>query len=90
MKKAIVTVVGNDTVVIIYSVKGVLSKNNVNILDISQTILHGRFTMMMIVDVSGSSVGFDVLADLLNEEGKKLGVEIRIQLEDIFEAMHRI
>lgn len=90
MKKAIVTVVGKDTVGIIYSVTGVLSKNNVNILDISQTILQGMFTMMMIVDVSGSSVGFDVLADLLNEEGKKLGVEIRIQLEDIFEAMHRI
>lgn len=90
MKKAIVTVVGKDTVGIIYSVTGVLSKNNVNILDISQTILQGMFTMMMIVDVSDSSVGFDVLADLLNEEGKKLGVEIRIQLEDIFEAMHRI
>lgn len=90
MKKAIVTVVGKDTVGIIYSVTGVLSKNNVNILDISQTILQGMFTMMMIVDVSGASVGFDVLADLLNEEGKKLGVEIRIQLEDIFEAMHRI
>ena len=90
MKKAIVTVVGKDTVGIIYSVTGVLSKNNVNILDISQTILQGLFTMMMIVDVSDSSVGFDVLADLLNEEGKKLGVEIRIQLEDIFEAMHRI
>ena len=90
MKKAIVTVVGKDTVGIIYSVTGVLSKNNVNILDISQTILQGMFTMKMIVDVSDSSVGFDVLADLLNEEGKKLGVEIRIQLEDIFEAMHRI
>ncbi len=90
MKKAIVTVVGKDTVGIIYSVTGVLSKNNVNILDISQTILDGMFTMMMIADVSSSEVSFDKLSELLNEEGKKLGVEIRIQLEDIFEAMHRI
>ena len=90
MKKAIVTVVGKDTVGIIYSVTGVLSKNNVNILDISQTILDGMFTMMMIVDVSAASVPFDKLSELLSEEGKKLGVEVRIQLEDIFEAMHRI
>ena len=90
MKKAIVTVVGKDTVGIIYSVTGVLSKNNVNILDISQTILDGMFTMMMIADVSASCVPFDKLSELLSEEGKKLGVEIRIQLEDIFEAMHRI
>ncbi len=90
MKKAIVTVVGKDTVGIIYSVTGVLSKNNVNILDISQTILDGMFTMMMIADVSSANVPFDKLSELLSEEGKKLGVEVRIQLEDIFEAMHRI
>ena len=90
MKKAIVTVVGKDTVGIIYSVTGVLSKNNVNILDISQTILDGMFTMMMIVDVSDSEVSFDKLSEFLTEEGIKMGVEIRIQLEDIFEAMHRI
>lgn len=90
MKKAIVTVVGKDTVGIIYSVTGVLSKNNVNILDISQTILDGMFTMMMIADVSSAIVPFDKLSELLSEEGKKLGVEVRIQLEDIFEAMHRI
>jgi len=90
VKKAIVTVVGKDTVGIIYNVTGVLSKNNVNILDISQTILDGMFTMMMIVDVSLSKVEFDVLSDLLCKEGINLGVEIRIQLEDIFEAMHRI
>ena len=90
MKKAIVTVVGKDTVGIIYSVTGVLSKNNVNILDISQTILDGMFTMMMIADVSSANVPFDKLSELLSEEGKKLGVEVRIQLEDIFEAMHRV
>ena len=90
MKKAIVTVVGKDTVGIIHSVSGVLSENDVNILDISQTILDGMFTMMMIVDVEKASVGFDVVSDLLKELGKKIGVEIKIQLVDIFEAMHRI
>ena len=90
MKKAIVTVVGKDTVGIIYSVTGVLSGNNVNILDISQTILDGMFTMMMIVDIADCKVSFDELSASLSDEGKKLGVEVRIQLEDIFEAMHRI
>jgi len=90
MKKAIVTVVGKDTVGIIHAVSGILSENTVNILDISQTILDGMFTMMMIVDVKNSSVGFDKLSDLLKELGHKIGVEIKIQLVDIFEAMHRI
>lgn len=90
MKKAIVTVVGKDTVGIIYSVSGVLSENNVNILDISQTILDGMFTMMMIVDVEKSEHDIVVLSDLLTKLGEKIGVEIKIQLTDIFEAMHRI
>ncbi len=90
MKKAIVTVVGKDTVGIIHSVTGVLSDNKVNVLDISQTILDGMFTMMMVVDIEGSAVSFDELSKLLSQEGEKIGVEIRIQLTDIFEAMHRI
>ncbi len=90
MKKAIVTVVGKDTVGIISSVSGILSENEVNILDISQTILDGMFTMMMIVDVEKSSVDFSVLSDKMSDLGKKIGVEIKIQLVDIFEAMHRI
>ncbi|MBO5008707.1 MAG: ACT domain-containing protein [Clostridia bacterium] len=90
MKKAIVTVVGKDTVGIISSVSGVLSENNVNILDISQTILDGMFTMMMIVDVENIKVGFAQLSDVMSQLGAKIGVDIRIQLEEIFEAMHRI
>ncbi len=90
MKKAIVTVIGKDTVGIIHSVSGILSENQVNILDISQTILDQMFTMMMIVDVEKSLVGFDKLSDLMEELGSKIGVEIKIQLVDIFEAMHRI
>ncbi len=90
VKKAIVTVIGKDTVGIIHSVSGILSENQVNILDISQTILDGMFTMMMIVDIENASVGFDKLSDLTAELGTKIGVEIKIQLVDIFEAMHRI
>jgi len=90
MKKAIISVLGKDRVGIISSVSSVLSDNNVNILDISQTILQGMFTMMMLVDVADSKIKFAELADALSELGDKLGVEIRIQLEDIFQAMHRI
>lgn len=90
MKKAIVTVVGKDRVGIISSVSSVLCQNNVNILDISQTILQGMFTMMMIVDVENCKSEFSSMSDILAKEGEKLGVEVRIQLEDIFQAMHRI
>ena len=90
MKKAIVTVVGKDTVGIIYSVTGVLAENKINVLDISQTILDGMFTMMMVVDIEASTKHIDELSAILKETGKKIGVEIRIQLVEIFEAMHRI
>ena len=90
MKKAIISVLGKDRVGIISSVSAILSDNNVNILDISQTILQDMFTMMMLVDVADSKIKFASLADILAELGNKLGVEIRIQLEDIFQAMHRI
>ena len=90
MKKAIVTVVGKDTVGIIHAVTGTLADNNVNVLDISQTILDGMFTMMMVVDVSHSKSDVTELSDILNKTGERIGVEIRIQLVDIFEAMHRI
>lgn len=90
MKKAIISVLGKDRVGIISSVSSILSEKNVNILDISQTILQGMFTMMMLVDVENTTVKFAELADMLSAEGEKLGVEIRIQLEDIFQAMHRI
>ena len=90
MKKAIITVVGKDKVGIISGVANLLSDNNVNILDISQTILQDMFTMMMLVDVDGSKYNVGQLGELLGKKGKELGVEIRIQLEEIFESMHRI
>ena len=88
MKKAIITVVGKDTVGIIAKVCVYLAENNVNILDISQTIVDGYFNMMMVVDVTGAE--FDKVATGLKEVGESIGVIIRCQREDIFDKMHRI
>ena len=87
---AIVTVVGRDKVGIIASICALLAENNVNILDISQTILQGSFTMVMAVDVSKSSAQVGDLREKLEELGRKMEISIRIQREEIFDAMHRI
>ena len=88
--KAIVTVVGEDRVGIIASVCTLLAKHNVNILDISQTILQGNFTMIMLVDTAACTLAFTELATELEQAGKEQNLAIRIQREDIFNAMHRI
>ena len=88
--KAIVTVVGKDRVGIIASVCTQLASFNVNVLDISQTVMQGYFTMMMAVDVSGSNVPLAELAKQLEQKGKEMNLSIRLQREDIFEAMHRV
>ncbi|MBQ7916449.1 MAG: ACT domain-containing protein [Firmicutes bacterium] len=88
--KGIITVVGQDKVGIIAEVCTFLSKNNINILDISQSITGGYFHMMMIVDMESSNAVFHQVAAELDKVGEKLGVQIRLQSEDIFQAMHRI
>ena len=88
--KAVVTVVGKDQVGIIASVCVKLAEYNVNVLDISQTVMQGYFTMMMVVDVSACTVPLADLVTLMDEEGQKKNLSIRVQREDIFEAMHRI
>ena len=90
MKRSIITVVGKDTVGIIAEVCGYLAENNINILDISQTIVQGYFNMMMIVDATNASKDFDTSADELSALGDKIGVQIKMQQEDIFNSMHRI
>lgn len=87
---AIVTVVGQDRVGIIAAVCVLLAENNVNILDISQTIMEGSFTMVMAVDVSRAKASVGDLKDQLEELGKKMEISIRIQRQEIFDAMHRI
>ena len=88
--KAIVTVVGKDQVGIIATVCVELAKYNVNVLDISQTVMQGYFTMMMVVDVSGATCPVVELAQKLEEKGKEMNLSIRLQREEIFEAMHRV
>ena len=90
MKKTIITVVGKDTVGIIAKVCTYLAENGINILDISQTIVQGYFNMMMIVDANAAQKEFSQLSDELSSLGDEIGVQIKMQSEDIFNAMHRI
>ena len=90
MKRTIITVVGKDTVGIITKVCTYLAQNNINILDISQTIVQGYLNMMMIVDISAMSKQFGDVADELAALGEEIGVIIKCQKEEIFDKMHRI
>lgn len=90
MKKAIITVVGKDTVGIIAKVCTYLAEHKINILDISQTIVQDYFNMMMIVDTNQSDAKFDIIVDELAAIGDEIGVMIKCQREDIFDMMHRI
>ena len=88
--KAVVTVVGKDRVGIIANVCVELASYNVNVLDISQTVMQGYFTMMMVVEVSQCSVPLAELCKAMDAKGQEMGLSIRVQREDIFEAMHRV
>ncbi len=90
MKRTVITVVGKDTVGIIARVCTYLANNNINILDISQTIVQGFFNMMMIVDMTGMDKDYEVISDELEKLGSEIGVIIKSQREDIFDKMHRI
>ena len=81
---------GADKPGIIAEISGCLYRYNINILDITQTILSGYFTMVMMVDLSGMTCGFDEITGALNALGEKLGLEIRMQRSEIFDAMHRL
>ncbi len=90
MKKTSITVVGKDTVGIIARVCTYLAENQINILDISQTIVQGYFNMMMIVDTNRTEKDFGVVAEELERLGESIGVIIKCQKEEIFNQMHRI
>ena len=90
MKKTIITVIGKDRVGIIAAVCTFLAQHNINILDIDQSIIQGYFHMMMIVDANQADQDFSVLAEELASIGEGLGVQIKMQHEDIFDVMHRI
>lgn len=90
MRKSIITVVGRDAVGIIAKVCTYLAENNVNILDISQTIVDGFFNMMMIADTNNAKIEFLPLCEGLEELGRSMGCIIKLQREDIFNQMQRI
>ena len=90
MSKIIITIVGRDRVGIVAKTCNYLADNNMNILDITQTILQEYFNMMMIVDISKAEKSFDDMAKELAEVGKEIGVIIHCQREEIFTSMHRI
>ena len=90
MSKIIITIVGQDRVGIVAKTCNYLADNNMNILDITQTILQEYFNMMMIVDISKAEKSFDDMAKELAEVGEEIGVTIRCQREEIFFLMHRL
>ena len=90
MNRTIITVVGKDTVGIIARVCTYMADHQINILDISQTIIQGFFNMMMIVDTSKMTVDYSTMTDEITRLGEKTGVQIKCQREEIFDKMHRI
>lgn len=90
MNRTIITVVGKDTVGIIAKICTYMADNQINILDISQTIVQGIFNMMMIVDISKMDIDFVTFIDEITRIGEDKGVQVRCQREDIFDKMHRI
>ena len=90
MEKAVLTVIGSDKVGIIAAVSKIFAERNVNILDLSQTIMQDIFTMIVLVDVAESTVPFAQLAEEMAELGRSLGLTIQLQHEAIFDSMHQI
>ncbi len=88
--KAIVTVMAKDAVGIIAYVSGLLAEKSINIMDMSQTLMQEYFTMIMLVEIPAERTDFDELRQFLKEKGEERNLVVRIQREDIFNAMHRV
>lgn len=88
--KAVISVLGKDKVGILASVSAKCAEHNVNIIDVSQTVMEDMFTMIMLLDIDNVSVRFGDFATLMQDYGKEIGMEIRVMHEDIFNSMHRI
>jgi ACT domain-containing protein len=88
--KAVITVLGSDRIGIIAGVTAILAETGVNILDISQTIMQDIFTMIMMADLTNMTTDFGTLQERMLALGKQMGVEIRVQRDEIFRSMHRI
>ena len=90
MNNSVITVIGKDRVGIVYDVSKILAENQINILNISQQLMDDFFTMIILVDTSKCAKSRQEVLDLFAEESKKLALDIRMQTEEIFQAMHRI
>ena len=88
--RIVLTIVGKDRVGIIAKVSNLLAEHGVNILNINQNILEGFFNMVLIADMSSADVSLKDLQEMAVQIGREIGVEIKVQHEDIFTAMHRI
>lgn len=88
--KAVVTIIGKDTIGIIAKISTALAEENVNILDINQTVMREYFTMIMLVDLEKMKIGFDDLQNKLSLTGEEIGMTVRIQHEEVFSKMHEI
>ena len=88
--KIVITIIGRDRVGIVAKVSTALAESNVNILDINQNIVHGYFNMVMVADMTAAKISLQDLQQRFKNLGETLGVEIKIQHEDIFNVMHRV
>ena len=88
--KAVITVIGHDTVGILHKVSGICAEKNANVIEVTQSVLQDLFAMFMLVDIRGMKCEFSELSDSLNALGKDLGLSIHVMHEDIFNSMHRI
>jgi ACT domain-containing protein len=88
--KIVVTIIGQDRIGIVAKVSTAMAEESVNVLDINQNIMNGFFNMVMIADMGAATVSIKDLQHKMNEVGQDIGVEIKIQSEDIFNVMHRI
>lgn len=88
--RAVITVIGKDTVGILHKVSGICAQHNVNVMEVTQSVLQDMFAMIMMVDISGMSGDFSALSDEMTGLGEKQGLAIHCMHEDIFESMHKI
>ena len=88
--RAVITVTGKDTVGILAKITAACASANVNVMDVSQTVMQDLFVMTMLVDISKCSIEFTALSDKLRESGRKMAMEVHVMHEDIFNSMHRI
>ena len=88
--RAVVAVIGKDTVGILAKICAICAEGNANVMDVTQTIMQDLFAMTMLIDISGISEDYSVLADKLTKAGEEMGLQIHVMHEDIFNAMHRI